>query len=519
MTTDVKARLQRYCIAIFSTIAATWLRSLMDEWLGDRVPFGTYLLAVLFTAWLAGTGPATLSLLLGILAAAHYHVRPANSIVVEEPADLLALFVYGVVGAVAISLFDRSARQHDVTRRQLAQIEALSGELTTADHRKDEFLALLAHELRNPLAPIRSGLMLLQRPDVEVTHRTAVLRTVCRQLDQLVRIVDELLDVARVVHGRISLTLARVDLRELVETAIEQVQPSLQEHRHTLRVLLPESPVMLDGDRVRLIQTVANLLANAAKYTPDGGRIQVLLDADSREASLKVIDNGIGITRDVQGRIFELFARSDAAMYQDRAGLGLGLPLARQLAELHAGRLIVSSDGPGRGSCFTLTLPVVGGLTSSRDEQLKTVGPAANGEAGRPRDPVDAPSSMRVLIVDDNCDAATMLAALLSFEGFEVRTAQDGTDGIRQAECYDPEVILLDIGLPGMDGYEVARRLRSSPTLHRPRIIAVTGWGGAADVKRSQLAGIDHHLVKPVDPDEVTRLIRGESASTACAVP
>ncbi|REJ71007.1 MAG: response regulator [Planctomycetota bacterium] len=504
---EARDRLQRYCIAVISTFAATALREWIAPLVGDRVPFGTYLLSVLFTAWLAGTGPAAFALLLGILAAAHFHVAPANSLIVGEPADLLALLVYGVVGAVAISLFYRTSRQHKTTRQQLEQIELLSAELKRADRRKDEFLALLGHELRNPLAPIRSGLACLQREGLDERRRRTVQKTICRQLELLVSIVDDLLDVSRFVSGQIELDRDEHDLGELITTAVEQARPSIDERQQTLQLLLPRTPVGVYGDRVRLVQVVTNLLTNAAKYTPDGGRIQLLLECRGTEVALKIIDNGIGIPREIQPRIFELFARADAAVRRDQGGLGLGLPLSKRFTEMHGGRLEVASEGAGKGSCFTVTLPTSRRLSA----------PPAFPAVASPKS--SAAGALRVLIVDDNVDAAELLAALLSFEGFHVVTAPDGAQGLQQAKDFLPDAVLLDIGLPGIDGYEVARLLRADPEFGLRPIIAVSGWGAPGDVSRSRSAGIDHHLVKPVDPAAVVRLLRGSVEGPLAGAP
>ncbi len=516
MDAITKDRVLRYSVAVFSTVIATLLRIELDPWIGDRVPFGTYLLSVLLTAWMAGTGPAVFSLFLGIVAAATYIMPPRQGIEVTDPGDMLALGIYATVGAATISLFYSVTRQNRLRCRHVEQIEILSAELQIADRRKDEFLALLAHELRNPLAPIRNGLVMLQQGEMAEKERKSVLKTISRQLTQLVHIVDDLLDVSRFVHGKIRLELKHVDLRDLVELALAQAKSAMEERHHSVQVLLPTSKVIVDGDSNRLVQIITNLLTNAAKYTPREGRIQVILEKGKNEAILKVVDNGIGISAEMQEHVFQLFTRSDVAAQRDQGGLGLGLPIARQFALMHGGRLNVFSKGTDQGSRFEFGIPLVHvpegadrGLDS--DSSIGTLFPKLpsqdQSETG--------PEEHKVLIVDDNVDAAETMASLLSFYNFTAEICHDGFEALRIAKSLRPDVILLDIGMPGMDGYELARRLRLEYANQPLTLIAVTGWGDAQDLKKSEEAGIDHHLVKPVDPDKLTELMRLAPVSPA----
>ena len=529
-----KEDVQRYCIALFTTIIATQMRLAIGPWVEDHIPFGVYMISVVLTAWLAGTGPAIAALILGIAAAATYIIPPENTILITDVSALISLFIYGLVGMVTIWMFEINSRQHELTRGQLRQIRKLTSELKQTARHKDEFLALLAHELRNPLAPIRSGLMLLQQEDIDERERSRVVKTICRQLQQLIRIVDDLLDVSRFVHGQILLECQPIDLREAVETALEQTQSDFKSRHHEVKLLMPVQPVPIHGDRVRLVQIISNLLTNASKYTPRQGRIQIMLEVQEQQARLSVTDNGIGITREMQQHIFELFARSDAAIRRDQGGLGLGLPIAKQFADMHGGTLSSYSEGADQGSRFELTLPLIpllrlqqAGPDRSRSVCSK---PEKNGysetlvptESFVPTetfvatetiaDPVD-PQKTRVLIVDDNTDAAETLAMLLSFEGYESLCVEDGFQALRQVNDYRPDIVLLDIGLPGMDGYEIARRLREEFLLQPLTLIAVTGWGGEEDLRKSQQAGIDHHLVKPVNPEELFRLMHASQSS------
>lgn len=515
MKTVFKEGMRHYCIAIFSTIAATQTRLWISPWVESHVPFGTYMIAVVLTAWLAGTGPAIVALVCGIFAAATYIIPPANSVMISDPGAILSLIIYGMVGVVTICLFDITSRQHNLTRGQLKQIRKLTSELRTSDKHKDEFLALLAHELRNPLAPIRSGLILLQKEDLPEQEHSRVLKTICRQLQQLVRIVDDLLDVSRFVHGQILLECQPIDLRESVETAIEQAQPDFKERKHEVQLLMPAQPVPVHGDRIRIVQIVTNLLTNASKYTPRQGRIQILLELAKDEAVLTVTDNGIGITGEMQQHIFELFARSDAAIRRDHGGLGLGLPIAKQFAHMHGGTLRAYSEGADMGSRFVLSLPLISSSLLQLpvlEDDLLSISTSSCSETVEKYDTVQLdPQKPRVMIVDDNVDAADTLATLLGFEGYEAICVYDGFQALKRVSEFRPDIVLLDIGLPGMDGYEVARRLREEFILQPLMLIAVTGWGGEEDLRKSQQAGIDHHLVKPVNPEELVRVMRAES--------
>jgi two-component system CheB/CheR fusion protein len=487
--------LRRYSLAVFSTMAATWVRCLLTQWVEDRGPFGLYFLSVLLTAWLAGTGPAFAALGLGVVCAAHFIMAPAGSLMIDDPADAYALAVYVIVSVAAILLFRRTASQHNLAEGRACENEVLSAELREADRRKDEFLALLAHELRNPLAPIRTSLELMDRSSGDPVREKALRRSIRRQLEQLVGIVDDLLDVSRFVRGRLELQKECVDLRDVVEIALETAQPLLDDKGHDIRFLRPVDPVYVRGDKMRLCQVVTNLLSNAAKYTPRHGKVRVLLDSDGGHAALHVVDNGIGISPEDQSRIFELFTQGDVSPTRDYGGLGLGLAIVRQLTAMHQGEVSVHSEGAGHGSRFTLTLP----LTYPTPEELATVGSASWSSDAMPalkKSPEER--GVRVLVVDDNLDAADTLAALLSFEGFATEAVYDGPAAVQAFEQFRPDIVLLDIGLPGMDGYEVAKRLRRLPHGRSAQIIAVTGWGGEEVREKTRVAEIDQHVVKPV---------------------
>jgi signal transduction histidine kinase/ActR/RegA family two-component response regulator len=395
------------------------------------------------------------------------------------------------------------ALAEDLARRAgLAMDNArLFREATDADRRKDEFLAVLGHELRNPLAPVRNSLHILRSRCGDDAKATGVIEMMERQVTHMVRLVDDLLDVARIARGKLELRKQQVDLAALVARSIEAVRPFLDDRRHRLGLALSGGPLRLEADPARLEQVLCNLLHNAGKYTAPGGRIRLTVGREGDFAVIRVQDNGIGIRPDMLSRIFEMFTQADRVPGGMSEGLGLGLTLVRSLVEMHGGMVSVTSPGLGQGSEFVVHLPLV-------MEPIET--PAVtNGSSTPPLAQVqllDRPNSgaRRLLVVDDNIDGAESLALLLRLEGHEVRTAYDGPSALQAAVVHRPEVVLLDIGLPqGMDGYEVARRLRRQEGLEGVLLVAVTGYGQDEDRRRSREAGFDAHLVKPVELEEI----------------
>ncbi len=375
-------------------------------------------------------------------------------------------------------------------------------DLKDADRKKDEFLAMLAHELRNPLAPIRNALHLLKLPAVTGAVAAQAREMMERQVEHMVRLVDDLLDVSRITRGKIKLQKEAVDLAAVLARAVEAATPLLEGRRHHFTASLPEGGVLVEADPTRLAQVVVNLLNNAAKFTPEGGRISLVAGRQGTQAVITVRDDGLGIRADALSHIFDLFVQSDSTLDRSQGGLGIGLTLVRSLVEMHGGGVEAHSDGPGRGSEFIVRLPVWAG---QRQE------PLANGVAE------DTPrhAARRILVVDDNVDAAESLALILKLQGDEVRTAHDGPAALAAAQAFQPEVILLDIGLPGMNGYEVARRLREQPPFEGTLVVAMTGYGQEEDRRRSQESGFDHHLVKPVEPTALHRLLADASVLAA----
>jgi CheY-like chemotaxis protein/two-component sensor histidine kinase len=373
----------------------------------------------------------------------------------------------------------------DVDGRRRAEVA-----LRESDRRKDEFLALLAHELRNPLAPIRHALDVQARAGGDLQAWKDMRETMERQLAHLVRLVDDLLDVSRLTTGQIALRSELVDVREVVADALESCRQLVAARKHRVTTDLPSDPLMVHGDRIRLSQALTNVVNNAAKFTAPGGEIYLDVRHLDGMVEIRVRDSGVGISEERLPRIFDLFWRSDASPDREHGGLGVGLTLARWLVDLHAGALSASSGGEGRGSEFRIRLPSTAAVPARRDA-IPT----------RPA-PLDSASTLHVLLIDDNVDATNALNRLLRIMGYSVTIAYDGKSGIDMARQLRPDVILLDIGLPRMDGYAVARHLRSLPDLATTRIIALTGYGHDAS-ERVRAAGMDRHLIKPVDADEL----------------
>jgi len=369
-----------------------------------------------------------------------------------------------------------------------------------ADRRKDEFLATLAHELRNPLAPIRNAVQIL-RLKGETNGDALLARDIIdRQVQQLARLVDDLLDVSRITRGTIELRRERAEVTAIVEQALETSRPLLEAASHELSVSYPAEPLWVMADVTRLAQVLANLLNNAAKYTRAGGRIHVAIDSEGGDAVIRVRDDGIGIPPDMLGRIFEIFAQVDTSLERAQGGLGLGLTIAQRLVEMHGGTITAASDGPGTGSELAVRLPRLPRLQEPRESS------AAAGDGHQSGDP-EARAELKVLVVDDNNDSADSLAVWLELAGHQVRTAYDGQQALAAAEEFRPRVILLDIGMPGMSGYDVARRLREKLATHDVLLLAMTGWGQDEDRRKSREAGFDEHLVKPLDPQALKDLL------------
>jgi PAS domain S-box-containing protein len=367
--------------------------------------------------------------------------------------------------------------------------------LREADQRKDEFLAVLAHELRNPLAPIRQAAALSRRPDASEQQRRWSAEVIERQVGNMALLLDDLMDVSRITRGKLTLKKTLTELKQVIDTALETTQPLLLSKRQHLALTMPPRTVLLDADALRLAQVVANLLTNAAKYTDAGGEIGLRADAIDGDVVIAVSDNGIGISEADCERIFDMFVQIGSARDRTHGGLGIGLALSRGLVELHGGRINVESGGPGKGSRFTVRLPAA----------LRRVLP----DCAMNADPAAAAAARKVLIADDNRDAADTLAALVELEGHQVQVTYDGAEALSAFADFEPDIVLLDIGMPCLSGIEVACRIRAIASGRNVTLVAITGWGQSADRASTMAAGFNHHLTKPVDAAVLRTLLAG----------
>jgi signal transduction histidine kinase len=414
--------------------------------------------------------------------------RLSNATVLDRPTSRRAL-----VSSVKAAL--RGRRWQYRIRDQIQALMKADDALREADRRKDEFLATLAHELRNPLAPLKTGIYLMSTPQTSGEQFVRVREMMDRQLSQLVKLIDDLLEISRIATGRIALQRERLDLRSVIAAAIEGCQPLLDAAGHQLTVALPDREVWVRGDGARLTQAVGNLVNNAVKYTPGGGTIRVSVEASGDEAVIAVEDNGVGIPRHMLDDVFQMFTQVNRTLDRSQGGLGIGLALVRNLIELHGGTVVADSGGDDRGSRFTVRLPAT---HVKRSEAAQLTG--AGGTAERER-------ALRILVVDDNVDAADSLGMLLEARGHEARVVYDGEAAVRTAADFRPEAIFCDIGMGGMDGIEVAMRLRQDTRFATTVLVAVTGWGTADDVRRTREAGFDFHLTKPASAENLHRIL------------
>lgn len=414
--------------------------------------------------------------------------------------------------AVHQSVPRRWSAQHvaivgEVVERCWAHIERVRAAalLTEQDRRKDEFLATLAHELRNPLAPLTYAANILGRATEPATAQRAR-QIIERQAFHMVRLIDDLLDVSRINRGLVELKRTVMPMATMMMQAVEASRPAMERAGHQISFQLPPESVTVDVDPARIVQAITNLLNNAAKYTPDGGCIRLSGWVDGARVVVEVVDNGIGIPPQDQGKLFQLFTQLPHSGARAQGGLGIGLSLVKRLVELHGGAVSVRSDGLDEGSTFRIELPVMAAVSTQVDGPQGTA--ASTGTGGR-----------RVLVVEDNADGLEMLTTLLSIEGYDVRGASTGPEALRMAAEWPPAVVLLDLGLPLMDGYEVAARLREDPRLAGVRILALTGWGAPRDRERTAAAGLDGHITKPVDTQQLIEQIEGRGQAGAASTP
>ena len=415
--------------------------------------------------------------------------RLTNVTLIDSPTSLRML-----LSAVQAAL--RARRRQYQIRDQLAALQQADEALRVADRRKDEFLATLAHELRNPLAPLRSALQIMELRGSEDAQQRRLLSMMDRQMNVMVRLIDDLLDVARISSGKVTLQRERVDMRTVAEAAVEAASPAIVAAGHRLHVVLPVEPAFVIGDATRLAQVVGNLLNNATKYTPAGGELELRVMVETETVLVEMRDNGVGIPPAVLKGVFDMFAQVNRTLDRAQGGLGIGLALVRRLLDMHGGSIQAASEGIDRGSVFTVTLP-----------RLRAPALATESGMDSGRDNTAHVRRLRLLVIDDNRDAADTLALLLEASGHEVQTAYDGTTGIALAREYRPQAVFCDIGMPGLNGHEVASTLRAGGAHPTAALIAVTGWGAEDDRRKAQDAGFDYHLVKPVDSQAIEGIL------------
>lgn len=424
---------------------------------------------------------------------AAWYTRPGRNELDLWTATEISFYMLFYTGSLVVTGLVLAATMAQRRRAEAAVRQRVHG-LLDSERRINEFLAMLSHELRNPLAAIVNAVATLRR---EHSGNPRTLGIIERQAAHFTHLVGDLLDVSRIARGKISLTTAPVELKALVLRTLESANSVIEARHHALELDLDASgPTLVDADAMRISQAILNLVTNAAKYTPPGGRITISLAREGEQAVLRVRDTGIGIPPELLPDIFELFTQGDQSIARTEGGLGIGLTIARRVVEMHGGTLTAASEGPGRGSVFEMRLPAL---------------PEAAASEAQPANPDAAVASRRILVVDDNRDGADSLAMYLGAMGHQVTTAYDGPTGIRLAAGLHPDVVLLDIGLPGMDGYQVAEELRRAYDPAHMTLVAVTGYGQEEDRARSREAGFDHHLVKPVDPGELDRIVNGRA--------
>jgi len=408
------------------------------------------------------------------------------------PSAAVGGALYAAASLLIISLGESMRRARDQYREAESRAQERAAALQRADQNKTEFLATLAHELRNPLAPIRSGITLLGlTKDENVLAETRLMMD--RQVTQLTRLVDDLVDVSRINRGMLDLRRQPTSMQAVLQSAFDTVQPILKAKRHNVQMNISGEPLYVDGDQARLSQVFSNLLQNAAKFTPVGGHIEVAMGAEGDFAVVSVTDSGVGIDRENLQDIFDLFVQLQPSRTQ--GGMGLGLAIARSIVQRHGGAIEAFSEGPGHGAKFLVQLPLVGAPVSA---------PAASEVRRSPS--TEEKVHRNALIVDDNLDHASIIAELLRAHGHRVDVAEDGAAALQAAKRLLPDVAFIDLNMDGIDGYEVARRIRAMPLGRDVQLIALTGMGQARDMERTKSAGFDHHLVKPADPDVVLKL-------------
>ena len=496
--------LSAYLAAFTAVFAALLLRWFLTPWVGAEYPYATVFGAVAIAVWIGGWRPALAAAILGYIAAVMLFLEPVGALSIARAADWIGLALFAAVSALIIGLGDAMRRARDRLHASEVQLRKRAAELLEADANKSRFLALLSHELRNPLAPLANGLALLAVTDDAKTHERTR-RMMQRQLAQVRRLIDDLLDLSRIDQGKLQLQREVLALDTAVRSAVEAVRPAIEEKAQLLVVDEPPEPLYVDGDPVRLSQVVANLLNNAAKFTPRGGRIELGVSAHGGEAYVRVKDDGMGFDPAEAQRIFDMFVQLDGTRSQSAGGLGLGLTLVRSIVLMHGGRVQASSEGRGCGAEVCFRLPLV-------------AAPQAAVGAAPASGVVDA-ARCRVLVVDDNRDAADTLAMILELRGFQVATCYNGEEALARSRLHVPAIAFIDLDMPGMTGFELARRLRETLAKDEIRLVALTGMGRKSDIEDTRQAGFAAHLTKPARLEDVIELATRAATRSGCYEP
>ncbi|MCE9604170.1 MAG: hybrid sensor histidine kinase/response regulator [Planctomycetia bacterium] len=499
-----RSALRRYGTAAAAIATAFTIRSLLEPYLAGRVSYGFFLVATVFVAWRCGLVPALASAAIGALLGNYYFESPADTFSLGFSPSLFSFSVSLTIGVVTAFVCE-SLRAAAIENGRLYRLAR------QADARKDEFLAMLAHELRNPMAPLRNALYLLDAIGPHERQVEQLHRLIGTQVAHLVRLVDDLLDVSRITLGKIDLQIERAEFGKIVDSAINAVRPLITEKQQDLRIRLPAEKIYLSADAMRLTQVFTNLLHNAMKFTEPTGRIWLTVETTPTLLTLRVRDTGVGMTADELTRAFDLFEQAHNTVDQAKGGLGIGLTLARSLVEMHEGTISADSPGPNLGTEITVRLPIKSPPQDSYDLESDSVPltPEFHRDMVESVEAGDARQHLKVVVIDDVAATASIMAKLLLFWNHEAKVCHDGFATLETIRTFKPDVVLTDIGLPQMNGYQLAEEIRRLPGLSDVTIIAISGYGQASDIQRSRAAGLAYHLTKPIDPVELKAILEG----------
>ena len=487
-----QSALYRYGTAAIAVALAFSVRFALEPHLEGRVQYGFFLVATVFVAWRCGLQPALSTVVAGAFLGNYYFDEPNKIFSLDDSSSLASFGVSLLIGA-GVALACESLRVVAGDNRRLYELAR------RADSRKDEFLAMLAHELRNPMAPLRNALYLLDSIGPHERQVEQLHRMIGSQVAQLIRLVDDLLDVSRITLGKIDLQIEQVELGKIVDAAITSVRPLITDKRQDLRITLPSEKIYLQADAMRLTQVLTNLLNNAMKFTEPTGRIWFTAETSPDTLTMRIRDTGVGMSEVELKRVFGLFEQARNTVDQAKGGLGIGLTLVRSLVEMHGGSVTADSPGPNLGSEFTVKFPLTSAPEKAYPDAVPITTEFQRGMVER-AELDDAPTKLKVVIIDDVVATATSTAKLLSLWNHEAKISHDGFAALELIRTFLPDVVLTDIGLPQMNGYELAEEIRRLPGLGNVVIIAISGYGQASDHHRSAAAGFAHHLTKPIDP-------------------